>query len=41
MSRAASPTVVLVHAAFADASGFADVIRELSTAGLTRAWDPT
>ena len=35
MSRAASPTVVLVHGAFADASGFAGVIRELSTAGLT------
>jgi pimeloyl-ACP methyl ester carboxylesterase len=28
-----SPTVVLVHGAFADASGFAGVIRELKTAG--------
>jgi pimeloyl-ACP methyl ester carboxylesterase len=27
------PTFVLVHGAFADASGFADVIRELQTAG--------
>lgn len=30
---AQSPTVVLVHGAFADASGFAGVIRELQTAG--------
>jgi pimeloyl-ACP methyl ester carboxylesterase len=30
-----SPTVVLVHGAFADASGFAGVIRELETAGHT------
>jgi pimeloyl-ACP methyl ester carboxylesterase len=30
-----SPTVVLVHGAFADASGFAGVIRELRTAGHT------
>src|ERR1700751_3724350 len=29
------PTVVLVHGAFADASGFAGVIRELESAGLT------
>ncbi|MEV0803219.1 alpha/beta hydrolase [Kribbella sp. NPDC050281] len=29
------PTVVLVHGAFADASGFAGVIRELQTAGIT------
>ena len=29
------PTVVLVHGAFADASGFAGVIRELDTAGHT------
>jgi pimeloyl-ACP methyl ester carboxylesterase len=28
-----TPTVVLVHGAFADASGFGGVIRELSTAG--------
>ena len=28
-----SPTVVLVHGAFADASGFAGAIRELTTAG--------
>ena len=27
------PTVVLVHGAFADASGFAGVIRELESAG--------
>jgi len=37
-----SPTVVLVHGAFADASGFASVIRELQAQGLTvRApWNP-
>src|SRR6201984_949805 len=29
------PTVVLVHGAFADASGFAGIIRELESAGLT------
>ena len=29
------PTVVLVHGAFADASGFAGVIRELESAGVT------
>ncbi|MFE3953586.1 alpha/beta fold hydrolase [Nocardia sp. NPDC059091] len=33
MSDQAAPTVVLVHGAFADASGFARVIRELSTSG--------
>ncbi|HET6986264.1 MAG TPA: alpha/beta hydrolase, partial [Kribbella sp.] len=30
-----TPTVVLVHGAFADASGFAGVIRELRAAGIT------
>src|ERR1700677_82998 len=30
----ASPTVVLVHGAFADASGFAGVIRELQSEGV-------
>ena len=30
-----SPTVVLVHGAFADASGFADIITELNGAGYT------
>jgi pimeloyl-ACP methyl ester carboxylesterase len=30
-----SPTVVLVHGAFADASGYAGVIRELQSTGLT------
>ena len=29
------PTVVLVHGAFADASGFAGIIRELESAGVT------
>ena len=29
------PTVVLVHGAFADASGFAGVIRELQSAGVS------
>jgi pimeloyl-ACP methyl ester carboxylesterase len=29
------PTVVLVHGAFADASGFAGIIRELNSAGVT------
>jgi pimeloyl-ACP methyl ester carboxylesterase len=33
MSTAQSPTVVLVHGAFADASGFGGVIRELATSG--------
>ncbi|MFJ4653194.1 alpha/beta hydrolase [Nocardia sp. NPDC088792] len=35
MSQPTSPTVVLVHGAFADASGFGGVIRELRTAGHT------
>jgi pimeloyl-ACP methyl ester carboxylesterase len=35
MSQSSSyPTVVLVHGAFADASGFAGIIRELQTAGV-------
>ncbi|RVU28826.1 alpha/beta hydrolase [Streptomyces antnestii] len=34
MSRSGSPTVVLVHGAFADASGFARVIPELIARGL-------
>ncbi|MEU2234942.1 alpha/beta fold hydrolase [Streptomyces vietnamensis] len=34
MPRHARPTVVLVHGAFADASGFARVIPELTAAGL-------
>ncbi|MEE1752012.1 alpha/beta fold hydrolase [Streptomyces sp. SP18CS02] len=34
MSLPASPTVVLVHGAFADASGYAPVIRELKAAGI-------
>jgi pimeloyl-ACP methyl ester carboxylesterase len=33
MTGPQSPTVVLVHGAFADASGFAGVIRELTTSG--------
>ncbi len=33
MTTTAPPTVVLVHGAFADASGFAGIVRELSTAG--------
>jgi pimeloyl-ACP methyl ester carboxylesterase len=33
MTGSQSPTVVLVHGAFADASGFAGVIRELTTSG--------
>jgi len=33
MSSSNSPTVVLVHGAFADASGFAGVIRELTASG--------
>ena len=32
---AVSPSVVLVHGAFADASGFAGVIRELESSGIT------
>lgn len=33
MTGSSSPKVVLVHGAFADASGFAGVIRELTTSG--------
>jgi hypothetical protein len=33
MSGPSTPTVVLVHGAFADASGFGGVIRELTTSG--------
>jgi pimeloyl-ACP methyl ester carboxylesterase len=33
MTGSQSPAVVLVHGAFADASGFAGVIRELTTSG--------
>src|SRR5467141_3009687 len=33
MATASTPTVVLVHGAFADASGFGGVIRELQSAG--------
>ena len=35
MTTASAPTVVLVHGAFADASGFGPVIRELQSAGYT------
>ncbi len=35
-----TPTVVLVHGAFADASGFAGVIRELEAGGLTTVAPP-
>jgi pimeloyl-ACP methyl ester carboxylesterase len=35
MATASTPTVVLVHGAFADASGFGGVIRELQSAGHT------
>jgi pimeloyl-ACP methyl ester carboxylesterase len=35
MTSPSTPTVVLVHGAFADASGFGGVIRELHTAGHT------
>ncbi len=35
MTTPSTPTVVLVHGAFADASGFAAVTRELQSAGLT------
>src|SRR5271156_52782 len=34
MTTSTTPTIVLVHGAFADASGFAGVIRELQSAGL-------
>src|SRR6478609_961744 len=33
MNATSHPTVVLVHGAFADASGFAGIIRELSSSG--------
>src|ERR1700751_3541332 len=33
MTTSMTPTIVLVHGAFADASGFAGVIRELQSAG--------
>jgi pimeloyl-ACP methyl ester carboxylesterase len=33
MTGSTQPTIVLVHGAFADASGFAGVIRELATSG--------
>jgi pimeloyl-ACP methyl ester carboxylesterase len=35
MTRNNTPTVVLVHGAFADASGFGDIILELRSAGIT------
>ena len=35
MSTRSTPTVVLVHGAFADASGFGGVTRELQSAGHT------
>src|SRR5271156_707951 len=35
MTTSTTPTIVLVHGAFADASGFAGVIRELHSAGHT------
>jgi pimeloyl-ACP methyl ester carboxylesterase len=35
MTGSQTPTLVLVHGAFADASGFAGVIRELTGSGLT------
>jgi pimeloyl-ACP methyl ester carboxylesterase len=35
MSPASAPTIVLVHGAFADASGFAGVTRELQSAGIS------
>src|SRR6516164_7087230 len=34
------PTIVLVHGAFADASGWAGIIRELHSAGLTAVAPP-
>jgi pimeloyl-ACP methyl ester carboxylesterase len=33
MTTSTTPTIVLVHGAFADASGFAGVIRELQSTG--------
>ncbi|HUE35629.1 MAG TPA: hypothetical protein VMQ38_22840 [Mycobacterium sp.] len=35
MTTSTTPTIVLVHGAFADASGFAGVTRELQSAGHT------
>lgn len=35
MSESRTPTVVLVHGAFADASGYANIIRELESSGVT------
>src|SRR5271156_2918088 len=35
MTTSTAPTIVMVHGAFADASGFAGVIRELQSAGHT------
>jgi pimeloyl-ACP methyl ester carboxylesterase len=35
MTTSTTPTIVLVHGAFADASGFAGVIRELQSSGYT------
>jgi pimeloyl-ACP methyl ester carboxylesterase len=40
MAGSQSPTVVLVHGAFADASGFAGVIRELTASGYRAAAPP-
>jgi hypothetical protein len=40
MTTPSTPTFVLVHGAFADASGFGGVIRELQTAGHTVAAPP-
>ena len=34
MNTATTPTAVLVHGAFADASGFAGIVRELYRSGL-------
>ncbi|WP_426510177.1 alpha/beta hydrolase [Dactylosporangium sp. McL0621] len=41
MTDATQPTIVLVHGAFADASGFAGVIRELESAGYAVVAPPT
>ena len=40
MPESTQPTVVLVHGAFADASGFGGVIRELTTSGYRTAAPP-
>src|ERR1700759_3754605 len=40
MTTSTTPTIVLVHGAFADASGFAGVIRELQSAGHTAVAPP-